>query len=628
MNDFQQQTLMHALSRDFRKRDLLQHFAFLYKAKLNYINNSNKQPPNKTPPNLIYNKYDTPREINKINTPRETNHINTPRENNKIYISPRETPNQQVNEYKNLKNNQQYTLIIPNKNKEIIETNNISFDRYKKSLEEHRVRKNIDEKPTIQNDAKTIENIKKELKELTKNKIDKKIKITEKKVENVPEKKVENIPEKKVDNVTEIIKKEPSPSFSNYIQSFLIQEKLKKLVENKNITIVGPANYLVHLNQGETIDKSDIVIRFNNSIIPNQNFYRNVGTKTDIWIYNFKDESILDKLPNKMPKLLFCPYPKKMIEDYQINKNMPDCPIEFIDPNFYDQLRLAIGFNPNSTLLTILILLRQNIKSLYVTGFSFLYDGYYDNKKKNDLLVNGALVPLKNERNNLMSILKKLYNANEKLIFDNTIVNLIYPNFIKVISNLFNNENQQKLFSTLNYKLFIPQFQSKYNSPNINTKIYVHFGDSEVDFDIIDKMNLIVHSLKPKSFENEVYIKNEECDYDDLELLLSVKNKGIVYFSNNQWDAIDNMIPKKNRDYILRHHCYVNGNIYGSFLSLIKNDFDINEDNKNLNMLYMLFSLIYFGQKVIYVSKENIVKNNIKEIINVMHKLNLIKYIK
>ena len=61
---------------------------------------------------------------------------------------------------------------------------------------------------------------------------------------------------------------------------------------------------------------------------------------------------------------------------------------------------------------------------------------------------------------------------------------------------------------------------------------------------------------------------------------------------------------------------------------LKENDFDISEDNKNLNLLYMLFSLIYFGQKIIYVSKENIIKNDLKEIINVMHKLNLIKYIK
>ena len=133
--------------------------------------------------------------------------------------------------------------------------------------------------------------------------------------------------------------------------------------------------------------------------------------------------------------------------------------------------------------------------------------------------------------------------------------------------------------------------------------------------------------IRPKLFANEVFIQNETCNYDDLEVLLGTKNKGVVYFSNNQWIAIDNMIPKKNRDYVLSHHCYVNGNIYGSFIKNIVVDFDINENNANLNMLYLLFSLVYYGQKIVYVHKENVKKNGLYEICAVMKKLNLIKYI-
>jgi hypothetical protein len=87
------------------------------------------------------------------------------------------------------------------------------------------------------------------------------------------------------------------------------------------------------------------------------------------------------------------------------------------------------------------------------------------------------------------------------------------------------------------------------------------------------------------------------------------------------------MISDKNRDYIMSHHCYVNGNIYGSFLKYITNDFDIDEDNKNLNMLYVLFCFIYYGQKRIYVSYSNMESCGLKEIGNVMKKLNLIQYI-
>lgn len=450
-----------------------------------------------------------------------------------------------------------------------------------------------------------LENIKTSLKELKKKKVN-------------PEKREEK----------QVIKKEMTPNYSIYIQKFMVQEKLKKLVEGKSVVIVGPANYLINTNQGESIDNYDVVIRFNGGINSVNHFYNNIGRKTDIWFYNFKDLSVLDNLPEKMPKLLFCPYPKEMIDGYGINKSLPNCPIEFIESHFYNQLQLVMNFEPNSALLAILILLRQNIKSLYVTGISFYYDGYYDNSKKNDEMTAGALVVNNRQRNNFMLMLKKIYNVNEKLILDNTIVNLIYPNFILVLNKIFSKENLGKLYSTMNYMLFIPSFQQKYNAPNSNTKIYVHFGIDPVENGLNEKMNLMVHSIKPRMYENEVYIKNDECDYDDLETLLGVRNKGIIYFSNNQWTAIDNMIPKKNRDYILRHHCYVNGNLYGAFINYVTTDFDINEDNKNLNMLYVLFSLIYFGQKMIYLSRENILNNGLKEIVNVMNKLNLIKYIK
>ena len=62
-------------------------------------------------------------------------------------------------------------------------------------------------------------------------------------------------------------------------------------------------------------------------------------------------------------------------------------------------------------------------------------------------------------------------------------------------------------------------------------------------------------------------------------------------------------------------------------IDYIVKDFDINESNKNINMLYILFSLIYYGQKMIYVSKENVIENGLKEIINVMWKLNLVIYL-
>ena len=419
----------------------------------------------------------------------------------------------------------------------------------------------------------------------------------------------------------------PNLDFSKFIANFLVTDKLMSIVANKNIAIIGPAQYLENIEQGSKIDTYDIIIRFNASISIEQSMTSKIGSRTDVWIYNFKNTEILDNLPEKLPQLIFCPYPKESIKDSDYIKNLPEIPLECIENDFFQQLLMALKFEPNSFLLVLLILLRQNVKSIYVSGFSFLYDGYYDGRKSTEASTSNALITSKENRTGAMSVIKKIFNGNDKLFLDNTMINLIYPNFISVLNKLFHPDNHKKLFSTLDYVLFVPSFQKKYNAPNTNQKIYLHFGENLVSQELSEKMHIIIHSVVPKLFANEIYIKHTLCDYDDLEILLKIKNKGIIYFSNNQWNSIKNMIPDKNRDYIMSHHCYANGNIYGSFIKYITNDFDIDEDNKNLNMLYVLFCFIYYGQKRIYVSYANMESCGLKEIGNVMKKLNLIQYI-
>jgi hypothetical protein len=419
----------------------------------------------------------------------------------------------------------------------------------------------------------------------------------------------------------------PTLDFSKYITNFLVSERLMSIVKNKTIAIIGPAQYLENIEQGTKIDSYDVIIRFNSSISIPTDMNSKIGSRTDIWIYNFKNSEILENLPDKLPQLIFCPYPKETINNANNMKNLPEIPLECIENDFYQQLLMALKFEPNSFLLVLLILLRQNIKSIYVSGFSFMYDGYYDGRQISEASVSNALITNKDNKTGAISVVKKIYNSNEKLFLDNTMINLIYPNFISVLNKLFHPDNHKKLFSTMDYTLFVPSFQKKYNAPNTNQKIYLHFGENLVPQELSEKMHIVIHSVVPKLFANEIYIKHAQCDYDDLEILLKTKNKGIIYFSNNQWNSIKNMISDKNRDYIMSHHCYVNGNIYGSFLKYITNDFDIDENNMNLNMLYVLFCFIYYGQKIIYVSYANMESCGLREIGNVMKKLNLIQYI-
>ena len=112
----------------------------------------------------------------------------------------------------------------------------------------------------------------------------------------------------------------PTVDFSKYVTKFLVTEKLISIVENKTVAIIGPAEYLQNIEQGVKIDGCDVIIRFNASISIPSDMTTKIGSRTDVWIYNFKDTEILENLPEKLPQLIFCPYPKEFV---QIHMRLP-----------------------------------------------------------------------------------------------------------------------------------------------------------------------------------------------------------------------------------------------------------------------------------------------------------------
>ena len=104
---------------------------------------------------------------------------------------------------------------------------------------------------------------------------------------------------------------------SSTIALGLINFANSEINRSQEQTKINQKNYIDFISGSfDKIDNYDIVIRFNKGIISNHAFTNNVGRKTDIWIYNFKDPSILEMLPKDLPQLLFCPYPKEKIDSY------------------------------------------------------------------------------------------------------------------------------------------------------------------------------------------------------------------------------------------------------------------------------------------------------------------------
>lgn len=444
--------------------------------------------------------------------------------------------------------------------------------------------------------------------------------------ENIEEKKEEN------ENALEKIKLEEEKlkeNYKKYKKTFLKQNKLKKLIEGKNVVVVGPASYIKNMKQGNYIDKFDMIIRFNNNFVIEDYLSVSLGSRTDILVYNFKDPNVIDKLLEEdysKLKMVFCPYPRdeESIQEELLkafNYNNINLDVEFLEKDFYSNLMTALDGLPNSFIILLLTLLRQNVKNLYVTGFSFLYDGYYDselNIKKREEIDSGKIIIMEKDRGNQMKLIKKVYNSNDKLYFDNGLIHLLYGGLMSIFNNVLVNQNLLKLYSTLFYELSLPLFMKKYCSPRLNTKLLVLFGDEEITQEHSTHFHLIFHSNRGK-YNNEVYVS----DTNDIDI--NIKNKGNVYFSNSDWNKLKEKIPSKNWNYVLSHHFYVNGNIYKTIIEKLGIDIDLEE--KPLCLVYVLLGLISYGKKLIYVNRENMNKNGLIEIYNVLNKINLVKNI-
>lgn len=82
-------------------------------------------------------------------------------------------------------------------------------------------------------------------------------------------------------------------------------ELILKLLENKNVVLVGNSIEILNYNKGEFIDSHDIVIRMGKGI-PRERHYRNIGVRTDIWATGFLRAAQMAERPNlqNVPKLL------------------------------------------------------------------------------------------------------------------------------------------------------------------------------------------------------------------------------------------------------------------------------------------------------------------------------------
>jgi hypothetical protein len=173
-------------------------------------------------------------------------------------------------------------------------------------------------------------------------------------------------------------------------------EKLSRLIENKRVVLVGPAQYLVGKKLGPIINGFDTVCRVN-YMAPCE-FTSDYGNRTDIMFYNCAALSLkqmkqhLKEYPDfgKKMKLVVCPVVKSLgpdkweeWEDDYVSKvvsnfdsiNVYNNDFHWIGIKNYKYLFSLINRKePNTGPLSMSIILEHNPKELFITGFTFYID--------------------------------------------------------------------------------------------------------------------------------------------------------------------------------------------------------------------------------------------------------------
>lgn len=223
--------------------------------------------------------------------------------------------------------------------------------------------------------------------------------------------------------------------FSNFFSQY------RKYLRGKKVALVGPASYLTKLNNGKLIDDHEIVVRVNRGLEVINKFKDNLGTRTDI-LYN----CLIDDPDNggeininfykshNIKWICTIPHSKFNGEctNGKLNPLINQKTIKLLKNNFnfrvmnfkkYNYINKKVECRSNTGFAAIFDLLDQDIKSLYITGFSFYLDdfinGYKSGCSRNEKkFAEECFVSKKHNQVNQWNYLKEIYKIKKNIETD------------------------------------------------------------------------------------------------------------------------------------------------------------------------------------------------------------------
>lgn len=160
----------------------------------------------------------------------------------------------------------------------------------------------------------------------------------------------------------------------------------EKILKNKKVIIIGPAETSLSYLKGNEIDKFDFIVRVNKSPLTLQGKEKQLGSRTDILYHCFSEDPI-DGGGKFDFELLYKQRNKYIIYSYaapELERVFLNTVLKYKEKNFY-RVKLEF-FNeikkdypakwPTTGLQAVLHLMSTDFKELHITGFTFFRTSY------------------------------------------------------------------------------------------------------------------------------------------------------------------------------------------------------------------------------------------------------------
>ena len=155
----------------------------------------------------------------------------------------------------------------------------------------------------------------------------------------------------------------------------------QEYLKDKTVAIVGSSSHLIGKDEGDFIDSHDVIVRANNSSVILPELHKDYGSRTDVGYFwhSIMRFSPYQKSVSQKMKYVF------LSENRHTKFDIPVCAmrkdidwlkshsIPYVSDMEYFQYLcyLECKISPAAGMISIYHLLRNSLKSLYVTGFSF-----------------------------------------------------------------------------------------------------------------------------------------------------------------------------------------------------------------------------------------------------------------